>query len=103
MRSGSAYDDVIGSAKEPLVRTRISVNDNDPDAGNTFEVQLGDGRWLHINERRTKDGGFVSVGTDITPLFIDLDGNASPPYRQLHGDRGGHDATDTNAAGGYHG
>jgi two-component system cell cycle sensor histidine kinase PleC len=68
VRSGSAYDDVIRSAKEPLVRTRISVNDADPDAGSTFEVQLGDGRWLHINERRTKDGGFVSVGTDITPL-----------------------------------
>jgi two-component system cell cycle sensor histidine kinase PleC len=30
--------------------------------------QLEDGRWLHISERRTKDGGFVSVGTDITPL-----------------------------------
>jgi two-component system cell cycle sensor histidine kinase PleC len=68
VRAGSAYEDVIHAAKEPLVRTRISVNDNDPDAGNTFEVQLGDRRWLHINERRTKDGGFVSVGTDITPL-----------------------------------
>ena len=33
-----------------------------------MEVQLADGRWLHINERRTKDGGFVSVGTDITAL-----------------------------------
>jgi two-component system cell cycle sensor histidine kinase PleC len=31
-------------------------------------VQLDDGRWLHISERRTKDGGYVSVGTDITPL-----------------------------------
>jgi two-component system cell cycle sensor histidine kinase PleC len=29
---------------------------------------MEDGRWLQINERRTKDGGFVSVGTDITPL-----------------------------------
>ena len=36
--------------------------------GQTFEVQLEDGRWLQINERRTKDGGFVSVGTDITAL-----------------------------------
>ena len=27
-----------------------------------------DGRWLQINERRTKDGGYVSVGTDITAL-----------------------------------
>ena len=34
----------------------------------TYEAQLEDGRWLHINERRTKDGGFVSVGTDITAL-----------------------------------
>src|SRR5262249_221362 len=24
--------------------------------------------WLTINERRTKDGGFVSLGTDITAL-----------------------------------
>ena len=32
----------------------------------TFEAQLDDGRWLHISERRTKDGGYVSVGTDIT-------------------------------------
>ena len=34
----------------------------------SFELQLEDGRWLQINERRTKDGGFVSVGTDITQL-----------------------------------
>ncbi len=32
----------------------------------TFEAQLDDGHWLHISERRTKDGGYVSVGTDIT-------------------------------------
>ncbi|MEA3028203.1 MAG: two-component system, cell cycle sensor histidine kinase PleC, partial [Alphaproteobacteria bacterium] len=30
--------------------------------------QLDDGHWLQISERRTKDGGYVSVGTDITPL-----------------------------------
>ena len=29
---------------------------------------MEDGRWLQINERRTDDGGFVSVGTDITRL-----------------------------------
>ena len=34
----------------------------------TFEAQLDDGRWLHISERRTKDGGYVSVGTDITNI-----------------------------------
>jgi two-component system cell cycle sensor histidine kinase PleC len=34
----------------------------------TYEVSLADGRWLQVNERRTRDGGFVSVGTDITAL-----------------------------------
>ncbi len=34
----------------------------------TFESRLPDGRWLQVNERRTRDGGFVSVGTDITAL-----------------------------------
>src|SRR4029079_14221936 len=27
-------------------------------------------RWLHISERRTKDGGYVSVGTDITTIKL---------------------------------
>jgi two-component system cell cycle sensor histidine kinase PleC len=36
--------------------------------GRTFEAQLDDGSWLHISERRTKDGGYVSVGTDITRI-----------------------------------
>ncbi|RDJ93803.1 PAS domain-containing sensor histidine kinase, partial [Lacticaseibacillus rhamnosus] len=34
------------------------------------EAQLDDGRWMHISERRTKDGGYVSVGTDITKLKL---------------------------------
>ena len=34
----------------------------------SYEAQLPDERWLQINERRTKDGGYVSVGTDITTL-----------------------------------
>ena len=34
--------------------------------GRVYEARLADGRWLQINERRTKDGGYVSVGTDIS-------------------------------------
>jgi two-component system cell cycle sensor histidine kinase PleC len=34
----------------------------------TYEAQLADGRWLQVNERRTRDGGYVSVGADITAL-----------------------------------
>jgi two-component system, cell cycle sensor histidine kinase PleC len=66
--AGTPYEDVTRAAKEPVVRQRVPLAHGEVQEGNTFEVQLGDGRWLQINERRTKDGGFVSVGTDITAL-----------------------------------
>jgi two-component system cell cycle sensor histidine kinase PleC len=65
---GTPYADVIAAGRKPLVRSQV-VNEGVPEAGaRSFELQLEDGRWLQINERRTKDGGFVSVGTDITEL-----------------------------------
>ncbi|WP_051341390.1 response regulator [Azospirillum halopraeferens] len=33
-----------------------------------LEQRLGNGRWLKVNERRTADGGFVAIHTDITEL-----------------------------------
>lgn len=70
-RPATPYDKVIAAAKQPVVRTRVQGR-NAPKPlktkGGSFEAQLEDGRWLNINERRTRDGGFVSVGTDITPL-----------------------------------
>jgi two-component system cell cycle sensor histidine kinase PleC len=65
---GTPYDTVTAAAKEPMVRQRVTVPGGESGEGRSFEVQLGDRRWLQINERRTEDGGFVSVGTDITPL-----------------------------------
>ncbi|SNY92829.1 two-component system, cell cycle sensor histidine kinase PleC [Cohaesibacter sp. ES.047] len=41
-----------------------------PNQARTYKVQLMDGRWLQISERRTRDGGFVSVGTDISKLKV---------------------------------
>ncbi len=68
LASGTPYADVVAAGRKPLVRSQI-VTDDIPEAGaRSFELQLEDGRWLQINERRTKDGGFVSVGTDITQL-----------------------------------
>ena len=65
---GTPYVDVIAAGRKPVVRSQV-VTDELPEAGaRSFELQLEDGRWLQINERRTKDGGFVSVGTDITQL-----------------------------------
>jgi two-component system cell cycle sensor histidine kinase PleC len=62
------YQAVIAAAKHPVVRTQIAVEREPEPGARTFEAQLEDGRWLHISERRIKGGGFVSVGTDITPL-----------------------------------
>ena len=65
---GTPYATVTQSAKEPIVRQYVPTVGGDHADGKSLEVQLGDGRWLQINERRTRDGGFVSVGTDITAL-----------------------------------
>ena len=65
---GAAYDDVIAAGRKPLVRSQAATEIRPGDGGRSFELQLEDGRWLQINERRTKDGGFVSVGTNITQL-----------------------------------
>ncbi len=65
---GAAYDQVTKAAKEPTIRQRTSKDTGKKNQGSTFEVRLDDGKWLQINERRTKDGGFVSVGTDITQI-----------------------------------
>jgi two-component system cell cycle sensor histidine kinase PleC len=45
---------------------RRLANANGPRGGATFERQLADGRWLQVNELKTRDGGTVSVGSDIT-------------------------------------
>ncbi len=66
---GTAYEDLVRSAKEPAITKRTGIRGESGD-GRSFEVQLADRRWLQINERRTKDGGFVSVGTDITALKL---------------------------------
>jgi two-component system cell cycle sensor histidine kinase PleC len=64
---GASYESVIETGRMPVVRSKITSDGHIPGA-RTFEAQLEDGRWLHISERRTKDGGYVSVGTDITTI-----------------------------------
>ncbi len=47
---------------------RRLANANGPQGGASFVRQLADGRWLQVNELRTRDGGTVSVGSDITQI-----------------------------------
>ncbi len=64
---GAAYDAVMNRAGQPSLRIGQTPHELAARAC-AHEARLADGRWLQINERRTKDGGFVSVGTDITQL-----------------------------------
>ena len=65
---GASYESVVAAGSKPVVRNKVSTGGPSIPGARTFEAQLEDGRWLHISERRTKDGGYVSVGTDITAL-----------------------------------
>ncbi len=66
--AGSSYDNVMRAGKQPIIRTQVSTDISPKLGARTIEAQLEDGRWLQISERQTKDGGFVSVGTDITQI-----------------------------------
>jgi two-component system cell cycle sensor histidine kinase PleC len=65
---GASYESIVAAGSKPVVRNKIINAGPSIPGARTFEAQLEDGRWLHISERRTKDGGYVSVGTDITAL-----------------------------------
>ncbi len=68
VQRGTPYGEVIAAGRQPIVRAQIPSEGRPEEGARSFEAQLEDGRWLQINERRTKDGGFVSVGTDITQV-----------------------------------
>ncbi|MGH2339918.1 PAS domain-containing sensor histidine kinase [Segnochrobactraceae bacterium EtOH-i3] len=66
---GTRYVEVMQVARRPIAIDNEGIQEAPPEEGaRSYEARLADGRWLQINERRTKDGGFVSVGTDITAL-----------------------------------
>jgi two-component system cell cycle sensor histidine kinase PleC len=68
--AGTPYEDISAAGSKPIVRMQLSSEGRAVPGARTFEAQLDDGRWLQISERRTKDGGFVSVGTNITQLKL---------------------------------
>ncbi len=65
---GLHYDSVMAGAHTPYVKAQYPLPAAQTFDERTYEAQLADGRWLQVNERRTIDGGYVSVGTDITDL-----------------------------------
>jgi two-component system cell cycle sensor histidine kinase PleC len=72
MRPGAPYAELAAVGEAPVVASEIMIDATAPARDDymarTYEARLTDGRWLQVNERRTRDGGYVSVGTDITAL-----------------------------------
>ena len=74
--NGLSDRDVLpGTAREELkermatfVSERLLASTNGSRVSASYERQLADGRWLHVNELTTRDGGMVSVGSDITKI-----------------------------------
>ncbi len=69
IRPGTPYAEIARHGRRPIVANTFAEAREDGGGGSrSVEARVEDGRWLQINERRTDDGGFVSVGTDITAL-----------------------------------
>lgn len=75
VRIGASFSDIVRSATAagyyPVAHGREAAwidertaYHNNPSG--VFEVELKDGRWLQIVERRTPSGGTVTVNTDVT-------------------------------------
>jgi two-component system cell cycle sensor histidine kinase PleC len=60
--------DAVEERMAALLSERRLASANGPRGVVTFERQLSDGRWLQVTELKTRDGGTVSVGSDITPI-----------------------------------
>lgn len=87
---GSTYEDLLnafvasggsadGNANKEWVKLRLEAHRN---VGEPFEHKVADGRTVRTFERRTSDGGTVSIHTDVTALFEQREA-AAQKTRQL--------------------
>ena len=77
VQTGSSFESIIRKAAnagliktnsentDTFIQQRLQLHRN---PGVSSEQERSDGRWLRINERRTSDGGTVSIYSDITEL-----------------------------------
>jgi two-component system cell cycle sensor histidine kinase PleC len=64
VRAGTPFEEIARNGRRPIITGTLPSGDGP----RSVEARVEDGRWLQISERRTRDGGFVSVGTDVTAL-----------------------------------
>ncbi|MCB1386459.1 MAG: PAS-domain containing protein [Nitratireductor sp.] len=81
-RPGVSYEEMMRQVDNPLQGTEIIQGGKESGETRSYEVRLRDGRWLQFNERRTQDGGYVSVGNDITAIKQNERKLVDSEYRQ---------------------
>ncbi len=71
LKPGTGYDVVMEHCQSPgkiIYRDEEANTLSTSSDKGTAELQFAGNRWIHVNTHRTSDGGWVSVGTDVTPL-----------------------------------
>jgi two-component system cell cycle sensor histidine kinase PleC len=68
LQVGASHEEIMALSAQPNIDREPARILRGTVGASSYEARLSDGRWLQINGRRTKDGGSVSVGTDITKL-----------------------------------
>lgn len=63
LRPRASYEAIAAASA-----ARIRREKNDPAHPDVRVIELSNGEWLHVVERRAADGGTITVGVDITPL-----------------------------------
>ncbi|UIJ70616.1 PAS domain-containing sensor histidine kinase [Aurantimonas sp. HBX-1] len=66
---GTPLETVMAKARRPI-DSQLVTSPTFTAGERASEALLPDGRWLLMSERRTADGGFVSIGTDVTQLKL---------------------------------
>ncbi|MBB4004232.1 PAS domain-containing sensor histidine kinase [Aurantimonas endophytica] len=66
---GTPLETVMAKARRPI-DSQLVTSPTFAAGERASEALLPDGRWLLMSERRTTDGGFVSIGTDVTQLKL---------------------------------
>jgi len=63
LRQRASYEAIAAAAAANIRREK-----HDPSNPDVRVIELTNGDWLHVVERRAVDGGIITVGVDISPL-----------------------------------
>ncbi len=66
MRPGTPLSQLLQKSDGHRIEHERTLSECQITGSRSYEIRLAGGRWFQVNERATKDGGHVSVSSDIT-------------------------------------